>query len=428
MQELLVQSGRPVLRGPDQGRQAHAVRPGAPGPRALAAALGLHEDQIQLTSSTSRTRHRRARRQHRRRRGGPRMRSFAQAVDRPDVHCPGARRVGGPWPGWCRDHASARRVRLAHPERPGAPHPHDRPRRPIRAARSSGHATAGQGQLGIAALGGTVAPRRDRLRGQPGGRLAPRAGAGDVLRLSAPTPGSIPRPSQSGSGAGSTARSASCRSAVSSPRSSSTCGEQVSGIFLFEQDLPVNDSFVVLYAGQPSDDWQGKQRTLERERARVALRERRPAPAIPWRPTAPADRQAPRRPSRAQTHPSSVVPAPALGVTRAAVQSASPLALVSTARPTHHWVTYPQHPSDSRRPARQLDGLSPAQVGNPAPGLRRGSSTPGWNSSRAAWQPRTPTGTGSPGTRCSRSGTPASRTTTLSSPIRRRRWPRAPRS
>jgi hypothetical protein len=48
--------------------------------------------------------------------------------------------------------------------------------------------------------------------------------------------------------------------------------QQVSGIFLFEQDLPVNDSFVVLYAGQPSDDWQGKQRMLDRERARVALR------------------------------------------------------------------------------------------------------------------------------------------------------------
>jgi len=48
---------------------------------------------------------------------------------------------------------------------------------------------------------------------------------------------------------------------------------QVSGIYLFEEDLPVNDSFTVLYAGQPSEDWQGKQRTLERERARVALRE-----------------------------------------------------------------------------------------------------------------------------------------------------------
>ena len=48
---------------------------------------------------------------------------------------------------------------------------------------------------------------------------------------------------------------------------------QVSGIYLFEEDLPVNDSFVVLYAGQPSEDWQGKQRTLDRERSRVALRE-----------------------------------------------------------------------------------------------------------------------------------------------------------
>jgi hypothetical protein len=50
--------------------------------------------------------------------------------------------------------------------------------------------------------------------------------------------------------------------------------EQVSAIYLFEEDLPVNDSFTVLYAGQASDDWQGKQRTLDRERSRVALRER----------------------------------------------------------------------------------------------------------------------------------------------------------
>ena len=50
--------------------------------------------------------------------------------------------------------------------------------------------------------------------------------------------------------------------------------EQVSGIYLFEEDLPVNDSFTVLYAGQSSDDWQGKQRSLDRERARVASRER----------------------------------------------------------------------------------------------------------------------------------------------------------
>jgi hypothetical protein len=50
--------------------------------------------------------------------------------------------------------------------------------------------------------------------------------------------------------------------------------DQVSAIYLFEEDLPVNDSFTVLYAGQTSEDWQGKQRVLERERARVALRVR----------------------------------------------------------------------------------------------------------------------------------------------------------
>jgi hypothetical protein len=48
--------------------------------------------------------------------------------------------------------------------------------------------------------------------------------------------------------------------------------EQVSAIYLFEEDLPVNDSFSILYAGQTSEDWQGKQRTLDRERARVASR------------------------------------------------------------------------------------------------------------------------------------------------------------
>ena len=48
--------------------------------------------------------------------------------------------------------------------------------------------------------------------------------------------------------------------------------EQVSAIYLFEEDLPVNDSFVVLYAGQASDDWNNKQRMLERERGRVTLR------------------------------------------------------------------------------------------------------------------------------------------------------------
>jgi hypothetical protein len=48
----------------------------------------------------------------------------------------------------------------------------------------------------------------------------------------------------------------------------------VSAIYLFEEDLPVNDSFTVVYAGQTSEDWQSKQQTLDRERARVALRAR----------------------------------------------------------------------------------------------------------------------------------------------------------
>lgn len=54
--------------------------------------------------------------------------------------------------------------------------------------------------------------------------------------------------------------------------------EQVSGIYLFEEDLPVNDSFTISYAGQTSDDWQRKQQVLDRERARVALRERSSRP------------------------------------------------------------------------------------------------------------------------------------------------------
>jgi hypothetical protein len=50
--------------------------------------------------------------------------------------------------------------------------------------------------------------------------------------------------------------------------------EQVSGIYLFEEDLPVDDSFTISYSGLTSDDWQGKQRDLDQERARVAARAR----------------------------------------------------------------------------------------------------------------------------------------------------------
>ncbi|MGH7499036.1 MAG: hypothetical protein ACREL3_09325 [Gemmatimonadales bacterium] len=50
--------------------------------------------------------------------------------------------------------------------------------------------------------------------------------------------------------------------------------EQVSAIFLFEEDLPVNDSFTISYGGMVSDDWRGRQPILDRERARVSLKAR----------------------------------------------------------------------------------------------------------------------------------------------------------
>ena len=50
--------------------------------------------------------------------------------------------------------------------------------------------------------------------------------------------------------------------------------EQVSGIYLFEENLPVDDSFTISYGGLTSGDWQGKQRDLDQERARVTARAR----------------------------------------------------------------------------------------------------------------------------------------------------------
>jgi hypothetical protein len=54
--------------------------------------------------------------------------------------------------------------------------------------------------------------------------------------------------------------------------------EQVSGIYLFEEEMPVGDSFRFNYGGIDSDDWQNKQRQLDRERARVAARSRTDRP------------------------------------------------------------------------------------------------------------------------------------------------------
>jgi hypothetical protein len=50
--------------------------------------------------------------------------------------------------------------------------------------------------------------------------------------------------------------------------------EQASAIFLFEQDLPVDDSFTMSYGNLISEDWRGKLAGLDRERSRVAARAR----------------------------------------------------------------------------------------------------------------------------------------------------------
>jgi hypothetical protein len=50
--------------------------------------------------------------------------------------------------------------------------------------------------------------------------------------------------------------------------------EQVSAIYLFDELLPVTDAFTFSYQGLVSEDWQNRQRVLDRERGRVAARSR----------------------------------------------------------------------------------------------------------------------------------------------------------
>ena len=54
--------------------------------------------------------------------------------------------------------------------------------------------------------------------------------------------------------------------------------EQASAIYLFEEDLPVDDSFTLSYGPLVSDDWQTKQSLIDRERARVSARAREQRP------------------------------------------------------------------------------------------------------------------------------------------------------
>jgi hypothetical protein len=48
--------------------------------------------------------------------------------------------------------------------------------------------------------------------------------------------------------------------------------EQASAIYLFQETLPVDDSFILSYGILQSEDWQRRQPVLDRERARVSAR------------------------------------------------------------------------------------------------------------------------------------------------------------
>lgn len=50
--------------------------------------------------------------------------------------------------------------------------------------------------------------------------------------------------------------------------------EQASAIYLFDQEIPVNDSFTLSYGALTSSNWDTKQQALNRERGRVAARSR----------------------------------------------------------------------------------------------------------------------------------------------------------
>ncbi|HEV7366907.1 MAG TPA: hypothetical protein VGN76_13750 [Gemmatimonadales bacterium] len=50
--------------------------------------------------------------------------------------------------------------------------------------------------------------------------------------------------------------------------------EQAIGIYLFDQEIPVNDSFTLSYGALTSSNWESKQSTLNQERARVSARSR----------------------------------------------------------------------------------------------------------------------------------------------------------
>jgi hypothetical protein len=50
--------------------------------------------------------------------------------------------------------------------------------------------------------------------------------------------------------------------------------DQASGLYVFDEEIPVNDSFTLSYGALTSEDWQKKLPTLDRERARISARSR----------------------------------------------------------------------------------------------------------------------------------------------------------
>lgn len=54
--------------------------------------------------------------------------------------------------------------------------------------------------------------------------------------------------------------------------------QQVSAVYLFEEEIPVTDAFSLAYNGLTSEDWSRKRTTLDREQGRVAARARAQQP------------------------------------------------------------------------------------------------------------------------------------------------------
>ena len=173
----------------------------------------------------------------------------------------------------CGREPAARRVRIAHPERPRAPDQDPRRRGPVRAARRAGHPAAGERQLGVAPV--LVESRRAAIDSVANADGVSRPGLALVTFFGQRTNARFDPQTLTVM-----ARSREFRPLGIVPFSGRFTSqqldvrEQVSGIYPLRGG-PAGQRLVHLpVRGTYSDDWQGKQRMLDRERARVAPRER----------------------------------------------------------------------------------------------------------------------------------------------------------